>query len=121
MNPTQELLETPLELLLAAARTPLERVDTMVRRANAEMDHGDVERGTQIAQEAVVLARESCPQAARQRVLSLLCFLRTAPENAEALLGEAHAVADTADEPQLVTAIAHAARTLGVPLPIHVF
>jgi len=121
MNPIKELLDTPLELLLAATRTPAERVDTMARRANAEMDQGDVELGKLIAQDAVILARESCPQAARERVLALLCFLRTAPENAATLIAEAHEVADIADEPQLITAIVHAAQTLGVPLPTHVF
>ncbi len=121
MNAIQELLDTPLELLLAAARTPAERVDTMVRRANAEMDQGDVNRGKQIAQDAVLLARESCPHAARERVLALLCFLRTAPDNAAPLLAEAHGIADSANEPQLISAIVHAARTLGVPLPTHVF
>ena len=121
MNAIQELLDTPLELLLAAARTPAEWVDTMVRRANAEMDQGDVNRGKQIAQDAVLLARESCPHAARERVLALLCFLRTAPDNAAPLLAEAHGIADSANEPQLITAIVHAARTLGVPLPTHVF
>ena len=121
MSSLREILETPLELQLAAAHTPGERVDTITRRANAEMDHGDVELGKVLAQDAVVLARESCPQAARERVLALLCFLRTAPENAETLLAEAHTVADNANEPQLVTAIVHAARTLGVTLPTHVF
>ncbi|MEE2752267.1 MAG: hypothetical protein VX519_12615 [Myxococcota bacterium] len=121
MNPIQELLDTPLELLLAAARTPAEQVDALVRRANAEMDHADVDRGKEIALDAVKLARTSCPKAARERVLALLCFLRTAPDNAAPLLAEAHEVAEQADEPQLITAIVHAARTLGVPLPTHVF
>jgi len=116
-----EILDTPLELLLAGARTPIEQVDALVRRANAEMDDGDVEIGRGLSLKAIVLSRDTCPQAARQRVLALLCYLRTVPSDAQELLEEAHAVADSTDEPQLVTAIAHAARTLGISLPTHVF
>jgi len=85
------------------------------------MDAGEIGPGTELAKQAVDLSRLACPQAARERVLALLCLLRTHPPEAVEMLAEAHAVADEADEPQLVTAIAHAARTLGLPLPTHVF
>jgi hypothetical protein len=100
---------------------PIQQVDRLVRRATRAMDAGDIGPGAELAQQAVDLSRRECPGAARERVLALLCLLRTQPAEAVEMLAEAHAVADESDEPQLVTAIAHAARTLGLPLPTHVF
>ncbi len=96
-------------------------MDKLVRRATRAMDAGELGPGTELAQQAVDLSRRECPAASRERVLALLCLLRTQPAEAAEMLAEAHAVADEADEPQLVTAIAHAARTLNLPLPTHVF
>jgi hypothetical protein len=100
---------------------PVQQVDKLVRRATRAMDAGEIGPGTELARAAVDLSRRECPNASRERVLALLCLLRTQPDEAVEMLAEAHAVADEADEPQLVTAIAHAARTLGLPLPTHVF
>jgi len=100
---------------------PVQQVDKLVRRATRALDAGEIGPGTELARAAVDLSRRECPAAARERVLALLCLLRTQPTEAVEMLAEAHAVADEADEPQLVTAIAHAARTLGLPLPTHVF
>jgi hypothetical protein len=100
---------------------PVQQVDKLVRRATRAMDSGEIGPGAELARAAVDLSRRECPNAARERVLALLCLLRTQPAEAVEMLAEAHAVADEADEPQLVTAIAHAARTLGLPLPTHVF
>ena len=82
------------------------------------MDEGRIEEGTQLAQQAQQLAAEAGD--AREEVLAWLVLARI-PVHATRAITQAHAVADEANEPGLITAVAHAARAAGVDLPVHIF
>jgi len=73
--------------------------------------------------EAAALAGEALAQAStvRDRVLSRLALVRAEPERAEEHLREAHRDADEHEEPQLIAAIAKAARRAGVDFGTHRF
>ncbi len=104
-------LARPLDEQLAQATSPAERCSVLLARANADQDLELAERARQEAEQA----------GPRERVLSRLCLARLRPREAETMLREAHAIADAAEEPQLVAAIAQAARAAGVDFATHVF
>lgn len=72
---------------------------------------------------AAAVAMEALDQAesVRERVLCRLALLRAEPHRAEEHLRAAHALADEHEEPQLVAAIAKAARAAGVDFGTHRF
>lgn len=89
------------------------RAAALTRRAQALID---AERRA----EAVEVARRAFGAAdgdPREQVLALLCETRAEPDRALLLLARAHAVADAADDPNLIAAVARAARGVGVRLP----
>ncbi|HJN76997.1 MAG TPA: hypothetical protein QGF58_23935 [Myxococcota bacterium] len=73
--------------------------------------------------EAAALAREAQGLAAgpREEVLCCLALVRAEPDRAETHLRSAHAIADEHEEPQLIAAIANAARMAGVDFGTHRF
>lgn len=107
----QAELQRPLDELLARASTPAERCTVLLGKANAELDL-----------DLALRAREEAEHAGpREQVLARLCLARLQPRRAEAMLREAHRIADTHEEPQLVAAIAQAARAAGVDFATHLF
>lgn len=117
------LVDIPDETLLAEAPAPSPgispRAAVLIRKANAL---ADAERDAEAL--TTVLRAEAEARAAgdtRESVFAILCQVRVARSDAEALIRRAHAVADAADDPNLITAVAHAARAAGVRLPGHAF
>ena len=117
----EAISETPLHSLLAKAAHPAERVSALVSKADAERWAGRGAEACQLARQALEEAGALEGSFARERVLARLCLARSQPREAAALLAQAHEIAEGAQEPQLVTAIAQTARLLDVPLPIHTF
>jgi hypothetical protein len=113
------LAETPLEVLLEQATTPLARADAMIRKATAEIEFGRGEAAAPIARDAARLAREH--RAVREEVLARMTVARAEPSAARDELLTALAVAESAGEFNLVGAIARAAEIAGVELPRHRF
>ena len=110
-----QALERPLAELLAEAADDRARADVHLRKANARIDRG--EDGAALARAGLELARSA--GAVREQVLCMLCLARV--EDTEGWLRQAHTLADDAEEPQLVAAIAKAARTAGVDFGTHCF
>lgn len=109
----QQLMATAMQ-----APPPDHSPDTPVAHALAAFDRSDVDQGVALAREARAQAiRDRNP---REEVMSLLALAR-APAHTEAALREAATVADHSGDFNLVTAVAHAARAAGVPLPPKVF
>ena len=94
--------------LLTTPAAPLDS-DTLLRKAQAHLDAADAPGAHDTAQ--LALLRASSP---RERVLAHLALARVtrAAEHVYA----AHTVADDANDQNLVTAVAQAARALGVKL-----
>ena len=91
---------------------------TGAARASAAFDIGELELGERLARTALEDARmRSDP---RETVLSLLALARH-PEHTEAAIREAAAFADSTNDRNLVTAVAHAARAAGVEFSPRVF
>jgi hypothetical protein len=103
--------------LLAAAEGPEARADLLIRRASARMDAGRLEEaGVDIQRAGEEALAAGAP---RPRVLALLAQARLARARAEdpaVAVREAHAIADASDDMNLITAVAHAARSVGVKL-----
>lgn len=101
---------------LGLLRTPDDGLDAdeLIRKANAMTDAG------QNAAETVSLARTRATEP-RHVVLAYLAEARGDSANAASLIRAAHIVADNADDHNLVTAVAHAARAAGVRLDAPTF
>lgn len=108
-------LAAPLPELLAQAQTEEERVMVLVRKASALPPA----EGLPLAEEAAAAAGPTL--SVRARVLSLLALARCDPQRAPGALERAMALADEADEAQLVAAIVAAGRAAGVDLGVRVF
>lgn len=112
------LADTPDDLLLASAAegTPgtSPRAAILIRKANALADAQRTDEALRTARRAEEEARLAGDP--RETVFALLCQLRVAPADATPLLHRAHAVADAADDMNLITAVARAARAAGVVL-----
>ncbi len=121
MAQVEKLSKTPLKTLLAEAANPADRVSALVSKADAERWAGRAEKASQLAQQALEEAQALEGTFPRERVLAHLCLARARPQDAATLLAQAHGIADSAQEPQLVTAIAQTARLLLLPLPTHTF
>ena len=109
----------PLQAQVLAAASaegpPLAPPDTPVGRACAAIDAGDHEEGAKLAKLALDMAPDT-----RGKVFSLLALARI-PDQAEAAIHQAAAIADRDGDPNLVTAVAHASRASGVVLAPKVF
>ncbi|MCK6514643.1 hypothetical protein L6R46_06265 [Myxococcota bacterium] len=112
------LLEASLESLLAAAQSPQERVMALIRKANQAAEHNrpDVPLARRALEEA-----DALPHGIREQVLARLCLARTSPQEAARWLSDARDRADEADEPNLIGAVASAARAMGVRFAERVF
>ena len=109
------LAEVPIEAILMRARSPFERCSALVERANAA---AEVER----PEEAIALAKQAIAEAnaigaTRDEVLGHLIVSRAAPAESQAAIDAAIECAEKANEPQLLAAIATAARHCGATLP----
>jgi len=102
----------------AAHAQALPLPDTPVGRALAAIDAGDLAQGAKLARAARETAKAD--EDAREEVLALLALARIPDEAASAILA-AHAVADRAQDKNLVTAVSRAATAVGIDLPTHVF
>lgn len=109
------LADTAMLALLSGAADGAERAARLVRKAGALLDGGRRDEARRVACIAVDEARAA--DAPRERVLALLALARIDPDHAAARILDAHAVADAANDENLVTAVAHAARAAGVRLP----
>ncbi len=92
-----------------SSKTPEERIDLLTRQSSAWAALGEPEPARQAAQRA--LAEAASP---RSRVLAWLSLARVGG-GAEAIFS-AWKVADDADDHNLITAVAHAAKAAGVVL-----
>ncbi len=106
------LADVPDDVLLGEL-SGAERAAALVRKAGALADAGRADEAIATATNAREEARRA--GAPREEVLALLCMARVAPDPAPPIHA-AHAVADAADDMNLVTAVARAARAAGVPL-----
>jgi tetratricopeptide (TPR) repeat protein len=111
---------TPLRELLDPEAPPLEQAMSLLKKADAEIDAGRPGAGAFLAARALDLARAH-GEGVREQVYALLTLVRARPEQAEALLAEAWEIADRGDNQAMVTAVAQAARSAGVPLAPHIF
>ena len=111
----QQVAATPMATLLDAARTPDERADAYLKKAGAELSLRQLDRARSYAQEALQIGETE--GSARAHVFALLMLARIEPDGAEPHLLQALARADEANEFNLVSAIATAARHAGVELP----
>lgn len=107
---------TPVAELLAGADA-LQRAEALVKKATACADVGDLDAGAPLAREAAQVA--DALGATTWSVFARVALARLEPEQAAAHLAQAARLADEADEFNLVSAIAEAARGLGLPLPTH--
>lgn len=104
------LADTSDDVLLADAPDDDTRAARLVRKANVLADAGRAAEAAETARRALALSGAS----PREQVMARLLLARV--EDAAPHLHAAHALADTADDPNLITAVAHAARAAAVPL-----
>lgn len=95
-------------------------LNLLLERANAHFDCDEPQLGIQRALELLEACETSLPLV-RFQVLGRLCLLRGQPERAAELLELCRSLADEANEPQLVGAVARAAKALGHEFAPHVF
>ncbi len=91
------------------------RAAWLTRRAGALLDAGRPAEARAACQRA--FGEAAAAGDPREQVFALLAELRIDPSNALVGLARAHAIADEADDMNLVTAVAKAARAVGVHLP----
>lgn len=91
------------------------RAGWLIRRAGALLDAGRRDEARATCQRAEAEAAAAADP--REQVFALLAGLRVDPEAPLVRLARAHTIADAADDPNLITAVAKAARALGVRLP----
>ena len=115
---SRSLLDTPAPT--TASGHSEESLNDLLERANAHFDCDEPTEGTQRALELVQICESSMP-IVRFQVLGRLCLLRGQPERAKELLETCRDLADAANEPQLVGAVARAAKALGHEFDPHIF
>ena len=103
----------PLADLLAEAHSPAERAAVYLARADALVD---ADRHQEVPDLIASGLDEAPPEATREQVLLRLAHLRIRPPQAPQILAEALEIAEEASSETLLTACAHAARDLGLPL-----
>jgi hypothetical protein len=107
-------LDGDLQKQLAQAEGLEDRLNLLIERANAHLDCGQVNEGRLLALNVLDQADQSTPPLPRFQVLARICLVRATPEQAEAHLTEALSIADDANSPQLVTAVARSAKASGI-------
>ena len=107
---------TPLRDLLAETQDEASALGVYVKKAQAHADGGEPHLGAPLAREAI--ARADAAGLTTWRVFARACLARCVPEEATSLLGDAAGIAAEAEEFNLVSSVAHAARELGVALPV---
>ncbi len=107
-------LGADLQAQMAQAEGLEDQLNLEIERANAHLDCGQLNDGLVLALKVLDQADQSTPPLPRFQVLARLCLARATPEQAEALLTEALSIADEANSPQLVTAIARSAKAAGI-------
>lgn len=112
---TERLAEADIEPWLERITDPDRRCDLLVQKAQAELTHGRLEAGRELARRAREMAEHVT---LRPHVMALLTMARAFPEEAAHYLDEALGLADRASEPTLVGTIVKTAGLLGVPLPV---
>lgn len=106
------------EVELLDGATPAERVDRLLRQANALLGVSRAEEAAARLEIAVLEADQLGEL--RPRVLTRLCLLRLPPAllpDPASVLFSAWKLADDANDANLVTAVAHAARAAGLRPP----
>jgi tetratricopeptide (TPR) repeat protein len=106
-------LKANLEEQLAQLESTEDKLNLLVETANAYIDCGQGQVGLTHAQSALEQADLAISPHPRIQVLARLCLLRVMPERAEELLEAALEIADDANEPQLVAAVARSAKSTG--------
>jgi hypothetical protein len=115
LRPLQEQIVSRVVSANAPAPAP---PATGAARASAAFDAGEPELGEQLARTALAEARAQGDD--RETVLSLLALARH-PDHTASAIHEAAAFADTTNDRNLVTAVAHAARAAGITFAPKVF
>jgi hypothetical protein len=105
---------TPLDALLAEVTSSTSRADVLLKKAHALVDAGRPDEAAPLADEALALAGDDV----RAGVLARLAVARARPDRADEALVAAYRVAERAEEFNLVSLVAHAARLAGVRLPV---
>ncbi len=107
----------PLDTLLTQEDSHGGRALVMVARSEALARAEQVPEALALAQRALEEAqRADCDQAVKARVFAHLALARTQPATKREHLETAWSIADQADSPGLITAVAHAARDSGVEI-----
>lgn len=112
----ERIAATPLAELLPGAEDDAARADILVKKAHALGDVGKPEEAAALAREALVLARGL--DDVRIEVLAHLALGRADPEHATEHHHAAYHRAERADEFNLVSTVAAAAKSAGVTLPV---
>jgi hypothetical protein len=108
----RQSLAEDLDAKLEGTSSLEDRLNLLVERANALMDCDQPREGLKIALQALLEADTAKPPSVRTQVLARLCALRAQPEKGPEFLEKALALADEAEEPQLIGAVARAANAL---------
>ncbi len=113
------LAARPLEELLAATRSPLERADVLQARANAELIAERPSEARRRAEEAIDIAQQAGGDDALRIITSArITIARAYPAEAHDALQRAWQDAADAGEHNLITAIARAAHDLGATIGV---
>jgi hypothetical protein len=111
----RRIARTPTEVLLAEASTDQERMELLVKKADALGAEDALPEGAALAIEALRLA--TVHGDVRWTVLAHLSLVRLRPDSAQQHLLAAWTCADAASEFNLVSVIARASEVSGVALP----
>lgn len=109
------LAERPLADVLAGVTDPARRLDLHVRRTTAALEAGRPDEAAALARDAI--ARASELEDVRHGVLARIALAQASAPEADEALSAARDLADDANEPNLVAAVARAAEELGITLP----
>ena len=99
----------------AEAASPLARADALIKHAGALQAHDRLPEAAHSARRAVVHA--DAAGSVREQVLARIAWAESDRDRAEAVLREAAALADGADETTLIGLVARAAELAAVELP----
>lgn len=109
------LASRPLEDVLADLPTPSRRADAAIRWSQGALAHGRASQAA-IAAERAFTEAAACNDV-RHQVLARITWSLADPDRAAEHLETARAIADAADEFNLVGAVARAASQAGIELP----
>jgi len=107
-----EVAETSLDSLLEETSDPNERLDVTLEKADSLTIGGEFEQAIELAKSVLEDAQSDDIQSTRHQVLALIAIANATPENPGPTLERARAIADSANEFNLVTAVVKAANSL---------